>query len=100
MKQLKFNPDKDMKELEKYGYEYESVLEVYYKMIIPHKWSIFLFDAMPKAKVITIQKYGKVVTKKMAYWLDWNECNTNPKDVKDLIKANLLIVENKDDKNN
>ena len=87
---LKIKDSVDLKELEKYGYEYESILEVYYKMIIPHKWKIIFFDYMPKARTITITKERKIITKKMDNWLDWNECETNKKDIKDLIKADLV----------
>lgn len=87
---LKIKDNVDLKELEKFGFEYEPVLKVYYKMIIPKKWSIFLFNSYPKARVINILENKSIVTKKMADWLDWNECKTNFKDIKDLIKADLV----------
>ena len=87
---LKIKDNVDLKELEKFGYEYENVLDVYYKMIIPHKLLIFLFEYQPKARVITITKNRKIITKKMQYWLDWNICKTNEKDIRDLKKADLV----------
>lgn len=87
---LKIKDNVDLEELEKYGFEYESVLEVYYKMIIPKKYLIFLFNYQPKARVITITKERKIVTKKMDNWLDWNECRTDEKDIKKLIKDGLV----------
>ena len=93
---LKIKDNVDLKELENYGFEYESILEVYYKMIIPHKWKIIFFNSLPKARTITITKEREIITKRMDYWLDWNECRTNEKDIKDLIKDGL--VEKADDK--
>ncbi len=87
---LKIKDDVDLKELEKYGYEYESILEVYYKMIIPHKWKTILFNTVPQAITITINKEREIITKRMKHWLDWNECRTDKKDIKDLLKAGLV----------
>ena len=87
---LKIREDVDLKELEKYGFEYESILEVYYKMIITHKWKIIFFNFIPKARTITITKEREIITKRMDYLLDWNECRTNEKDIKDLIKDGLV----------
>lgn len=86
----KIKDNVDLKELEKYGYEYESILGVYYKMIIPYKLLIFLFNYVPKPRTITITKEKEIITKKMSGLLDWNICNTNEKDIKDLIKADLV----------
>ena len=87
---LKIRDDVDLKELEKYGYEYESILKVYYKMIIRKKMLFFLFDMRPDARVITINEERKIISRKMRYWLDWNICKTNEKDIKDLIKDGLV----------
>lgn len=87
---LKIRDDVDLKELEKYGFEYERILEVYYKMIIPKKYLIFLFNYRPKARVITITKEREIITKKMDNWLDWNICKTDEKDIKKLIKDGLI----------
>jgi hypothetical protein len=87
---LKICDGVDLKELEKFGFEYESILKVYYKMIISNKTSIFLFNKLPKAKVISITKKGEIITRKMEYWLEWNICKTDEKDIKDLIKAGLV----------
>ena len=83
----------DFERLKDFGYDYESVLEVYYKMIIPQKWKIPLFNEMSKARVINIAKDKKIITKKMDNWLDWNERETLKKDVKDLIQAGLVRKE-------
>jgi len=82
--------DVKLEELEKYGYEYESILKVYYKMIIRKKSLFFLFDMRPDARVITINEEREIITQKMRYWLDWNVCKTDEKDIKDLIKAGFV----------
>lgn len=86
----KIKDNVDLKELEKFGFEYNNILNVYYKMKIPHKLLIFLFGYRPKARVITISKNKKIITKKMLDWLDWNICKTKETDIKDLIKADLV----------
>ena len=87
---LKIKNEIDLKELEKYGFEYENILQVYYKLIIPHKLKILIFNYIPKARVITVEKDKKIITRRMDYWLNWNECEINKKDIKDLIKADLV----------
>ena len=94
---LKIKDNVDLRELEKFGYIYESMLDIYYKVIIPQKKIILIFDITPKARTITITKEREIITREMTYWLDWNKCITNKKDIKDLIKANL--VEKVGDKN-
>ena len=87
---LKIKDNVDLKELEKFGFEYEHILQIYYKLIIPHKLKILIFNYIPKARVIIVEKDKKIIAKRMDYWLDWNECEINKKDIKDLIKADLV----------
>lgn len=87
---LKIKDNVDLKELEKYGFEYESILKVYYKVIISKRDLFFLFRTLPNARVVIINEEKEIITKKMRYWLDWNVCQTNEKDIKDLIKDGLV----------
>ena len=83
----------DFERLKDFGFEFESVLKVYYKMIIPKKWKFLFFNTMPKARVINITKRKEIITKKMVNWLDWDDCETLKNDIKDLIQAGLVKKE-------
>lgn len=100
MKQLKFNPKKDMKELEKYGYtRYGGTEEEHYH------WGYYvkkLHCIFSRQKCVVIPFRGNdkgypLVKCWNIYKEDFENEIVNPmfkkRYVKDLIKADLLIVE-------
>lgn len=90
MKALKFNPKKDMKKLEKYGFVKEEWIGgfVYIKRIL-HPYSNYLI----KEYVIDDDRYitEEIFNDKCAMEIDTTQY--------DLIKADLLIVESDEDEN-
>lgn len=86
MKKLKFNPDKDMKELEKYGYNFG----------IEYPIGKAYIKNLGYGDYISIRKDGRIHIEIEDFCGDNYEQFVNEL-LDDLIKANLLIMESDED---
>lgn len=94
MKQLKFNPDEDMKELEKYGFEFKEIYGWRYEYKNSNRLidnSDLLLKPYEDINVVTFDERNVL----------YIHANTHmvmiPPIIYDLIKAKLLMVEDKDE---
>lgn len=112
MKQLKFNPDKNMEELKKYGWKLDTMSclttcekcknKEHCRIISEHQYYKSISSILPYTVIYISDKepliYGNFDEIKNIYYYDKNY-KLIIKSCEDEIKANLLIVEENDDEN-
>lgn len=88
---LKIKPEVDLKELEKFGFEYQECVKGYYKVYFP---KLFGFIPMPhheNVRGLAIYEDRKIIINK-SYGFAWIPARDDFA-IKDLIQAGLVIKE-------
>ena len=87
---MKIKNTVNLKELEKFGFEYEPVVQGYYKVYFP---KLFGFIPLPHSKNVrglAIYKNDRVVIIKKKFGFDWLSASDDIFAVQDLIDAGLI----------